>query len=262
MNQRWGVPVMPMAASLSRRMVWEMVSNAAVRSRRMRIEREPVSAARRRSLVILMRAVSVLWWGRKPDWNFSKRLLWERWEWSCDATVFSRILDRNGRLEMGRRLLKSCGSAFGFLRMGEMAADFKDEGNIPEEREEWMMVVMSGAREGRHALTRAEGRGSRWQVEGLDLEIREATSVMEGNVKEVRGWDQVRAGRAGRGLVAEGLDSSLWILEVFILKKDSRELQKLSERGREARGSGGRVSLLTRENSDLVWFALDVMSPV
>ena len=84
-----------------------MVSNAAVRSRRMRIEREPVSASRRRSLVILMRAVSVLWWGRKPDWNFSKRLLWERWEWSCDATVFSRILDRKGRLEMGRRLLKT-----------------------------------------------------------------------------------------------------------------------------------------------------------
>ena len=42
------------------RMVWEMVSKAALRSRRMRIVKSPESAAMRRSLVILTRAVSVL----------------------------------------------------------------------------------------------------------------------------------------------------------------------------------------------------------
>lgn len=62
-----------------RRMEWLMVSNAAVRSRRMRILRLPESEERRRSLVTFSRAVSVLCLERKPDWNGSKRL-WElRW---------------------------------------------------------------------------------------------------------------------------------------------------------------------------------------
>lgn len=53
------------------REVCEMVSKAAVRSRRMRMESKPVSEAMRRSLVIFRSAVSVLWRGRKPDWNCS-----------------------------------------------------------------------------------------------------------------------------------------------------------------------------------------------
>ena len=44
-----------------RRMEWDTVSKAAERSRRIRMEMRPLSAAVRRSLVILMRAVSVLW---------------------------------------------------------------------------------------------------------------------------------------------------------------------------------------------------------
>ena len=52
-----------------------MVSKAALRSRRMRMVSSPESDAMRRSLVILMSAVSVLWSGRKPDWNCSYRLL-------------------------------------------------------------------------------------------------------------------------------------------------------------------------------------------
>lgn len=49
-----------MEASRSRRVEWEMVSKAALRSRRMRIDKSPESAAIRRSFVILRRAVSVL----------------------------------------------------------------------------------------------------------------------------------------------------------------------------------------------------------
>lgn len=60
MNHFRGVPVL---VSLSRRMKWETVSNAAVRSSRMRITSEPRSAAR--SSVILMMAVSVLWQGQE-----------------------------------------------------------------------------------------------------------------------------------------------------------------------------------------------------
>lgn len=49
---------------------------------------------------------------------------------------------------MGQRVLKSCGSALGFLRMGLIAAVVKKGGNMPEEREEWLIVVTSGARAG------------------------------------------------------------------------------------------------------------------
>ncbi len=59
-NQQSAVPVIPVPARRSRSSVWEMVSNAALRSRRMRMVSSPESAAWRRSLVILTRAVLVL----------------------------------------------------------------------------------------------------------------------------------------------------------------------------------------------------------
>ena len=40
--------------------------------------RELESEESRRSFVTLIRAVSVLWWVRKPDWNVSYRLLERR----------------------------------------------------------------------------------------------------------------------------------------------------------------------------------------
>ena len=70
-NHCRGVPDIPMEVSRSRRMECEMVSKAALRSRRMSIDNCPESAAIKRSYVILMSAVSVLCRGRKPDWNCS-----------------------------------------------------------------------------------------------------------------------------------------------------------------------------------------------
>lgn len=52
--------VIPIDKSLLSKMECEMVSKAALRSSRMRMDTEPESAERRRSLVILRRAVSVL----------------------------------------------------------------------------------------------------------------------------------------------------------------------------------------------------------
>ena len=61
LNQERAVPVMLRDDSRrERRMVWLMVSKAAVRSRRRRMLRWPESEERRRSLVTLRRAVSVL----------------------------------------------------------------------------------------------------------------------------------------------------------------------------------------------------------
>ena len=50
----------------SKRIVWSTVSNAAVRSRRMRSEGDPASAVVSRSFVTLSKAVSVLWAERNP----------------------------------------------------------------------------------------------------------------------------------------------------------------------------------------------------
>ena len=69
------VPSIPGSLSLVSRMLWLTVSKAALRSRRMRMLREPVSAEVRRSFRTLRRAVSVLWRGRKPDWRGSNWLL-------------------------------------------------------------------------------------------------------------------------------------------------------------------------------------------
>ena len=66
----------------------------------------------------------------------------------------------NGRLEIGRKLLKLEGSAPGFFRIGVIAAVLKVVGKVPVVREEWMMAEMRGARGGRQALTRCVGRGS------------------------------------------------------------------------------------------------------
>ena len=60
------------------------------------------SAAWRRSLVILTRAVLLLCFGWKPVWKGSWRLFVSRWDCSCAATTLSSVLEMKGRLEMGR----------------------------------------------------------------------------------------------------------------------------------------------------------------
>lgn len=78
------------------------MSKAAERSRRIRIEKCPLALAEKRSLVTLVRAVSVEWRGRKPDWRGSRRELSERCEVRREQTSLSRSLEAKGRREMGR----------------------------------------------------------------------------------------------------------------------------------------------------------------
>ena len=132
---------------------------------------------------------------------------------------------RNGRLEMGRRLLKLLGSEPGFFRIGVTAADLRDEGTEPEVREKWMMAVIRGSREGREAITREDGRGSSWQVDGLDFRMSFNKSGAEGSMKEERGTESGWWGtKGGEQLDVRGA-SCWWMVAIFELKNDIRELQ-------------------------------------
>lgn len=119
----------------------EMVLNAALRSRRISIDKRPESAASSRSLEIFRSAVSTLWWEQNPDWNCSYKLLQERWSRSWKATIFSRILDKNGKFEIGWKLSKFFESVPGFLRISVITAVLSAIGTVPERSEVWMRSV-------------------------------------------------------------------------------------------------------------------------
>ena len=55
------------------------------------------------------------------------------------------------------------------------------------------MAEMRGSTEGRKAFTRTVGRGSNWQVEGLDFRMRSEISESEGSWRKENEWD-VRQG--------------------------------------------------------------------
>lgn len=119
-------------------------------------------------------------------------------------TALSSALERNVRLEMGRKLLGSSGSRPGFFRRGVMAASLSGVGTVPEVREELMMLVMSGTRGVEQAMTRFDGMGSRGEVDGfMVVSILVRSAVVMGE-KCVRGWIEGGAsGGSGTGVVAE-----------------------------------------------------------
>ena len=94
--------------------------------------------------------------------------------------------------------------------MGVMAASFRAEGMRPVDREEFIMLVMNGEREGRQAITRVEGIGSRMQVEVFMPEVMEDRSDVVISEKEMSGRPENR-GEVGSGsaeLVEEEVASS------------------------------------------------------
>ena len=172
-------------------------SNAAVRSRRMRMLRLPESEERRRSLVILRRAVSVLCFVRNPDRKGSNRLLELRWDFSWEATTRSSSFDRKGRFEMGRKLDMMSGVSPGLFSMGVTAASLSEGGTDPEQREELLIVVMSWEMGGRHSLTNCIGMGSRVQVEFIPP-IRADSCIGVTGENRVRGCEVKGGSQEGR----------------------------------------------------------------
>jgi hypothetical protein len=64
-----------------------------------------------------------------------------------------------------------------FFRMGVIASVFR-VGTMPDVRDAFTILTTRGQRTGRHALTKAEGMGSREQVVVLDLENCELMMVL------------------------------------------------------------------------------------
>ena len=55
---------------------------------------------------------------------------------------FFKVLDRNGRLEMGQQFLKRCLSSDDFFKRGLTTAVFRSRGTMPVVRAVLMMFVM------------------------------------------------------------------------------------------------------------------------
>ncbi|KAJ1172343.1 hypothetical protein NDU88_004190 [Pleurodeles waltl] len=111
----------------------------------MRATVSPLSIRVLMSSVTAMRAVSVLWLARNPDWEGSRRLLSSRNLVSCLLTVFSMTLAEKGRSEMGRKFFRSLGSAVGFFRRALTSACFQLSGKVADANELLMMVWRWGA---------------------------------------------------------------------------------------------------------------------
>ncbi len=106
-NHLRAMPLIPThSSSLDKRIEWLTISKAEVKSKRTKTAELPESTAKRRSLETLKRAVSVLWRGLKPDWNFSKILNSSRNDLSWLKTTLSNIFDKKGSLDIGLKLDK------------------------------------------------------------------------------------------------------------------------------------------------------------
>ena len=83
-----------------RRMAWSMVSKADVKSSMTNTTTQPRSTAYRMSLWTIISAVSVEWFCRYADWNWSCKSFSCKQTVSCFATTRSIILEINGRFDI------------------------------------------------------------------------------------------------------------------------------------------------------------------
>ncbi len=166
-NHLRAMPLIPThSSSLDKRIEWLTISKAEVKSKRTKTAELPESTAKRRSLETLKRAVSVLWRGLKPDWNFSKILNSSRNDLSWLRTTLSNIFDKKGSLDIGLKLDKIEASKLFFFRSGWTMACLKTAGTHPELRDVLTKDTTLGPTVSKTSLTKRAGILSRGQFVG------------------------------------------------------------------------------------------------
>ncbi len=88
----------------------------------------------------------------------------ERCESNSEATVCSKILARNGRLEMGRKLFRLSKSTLLVFDTGVTAAILSGVGTTPVHKESLIIPKTTGHSESKHDLNRQNGTGSALEV--------------------------------------------------------------------------------------------------
>ena len=133
-----------------------------------------------------------------------------------------------------------------------MVASLSAGGTCPVDREVLIILVISGVSEGKQAMTREDGMGSRLQVEAFIPEVMEARSDVVISVKAVSGWLESRgASRSSTGgVVLEEVANSVWMVWIFDWKNDKNESHLLVVNEVVVVSKGLR-SLFIVEKSDL-----------
>ena len=143
--------------SLDKRMLWSMVSNAALKSRSNRMPHCFSSICLNISSCTEVDAVSVLLNFLYEDWNSSYRLLIFMWSSSLSATTRSMNWDKKVRFETGLKFLNNSGSKHIFFSNGTMTASFRLLDITPEVRDMFVISVMTGTSSSIHNLISCAG---------------------------------------------------------------------------------------------------------
>ena len=142
---------------ISMKILWSIVSNAALRSKGTSAHKWPSSINRAMSLTTAVTAVSVEWWTLYADWCAGSKLFRPRCSFNLDVATRSTSFDKKLRLELGRQDLRSNWSMFDFLIIGLTTADFRMSGNLPSANESLTIVVTTGESKSQHCFTTLVG---------------------------------------------------------------------------------------------------------
>ena len=208
-----------------------------------------------RSLTTFSRAVSVLWWARKPDWKISKVQFNLRKSFNCLKTVFSRILLKKGRLETGLKFLGLEVSRLLFLSMGLTMAVFSAGGKIPVVRDLLTMTRISLDTDSKIVLKKSVGIGSNEHVVDFRLVMTFFSVSVSTGVNKLICLLHIGGGSMCK---AQGLSREIFLLIFIILSL--KYVANSSHLEFESRLSGvfssGFISLSIVEKSTLVLFRL------
>ncbi len=198
-------------------MAWSTVSNAALKSKSIKITESPESTDNRMSFKTLNSADSVLWFVLKPDWNLSRIILASRKLCNCSSTVFSRILAMKGRLEIGLKFYNSVVSKLGLFNIGLTIACLQRAGTEPKRRLLLIINMIHAPTLSNICLKKWVGAMSREEVVGFKLVT---LSVRQDMVIGWREFKNLVAITGSAGSTDEGnidrLITTIWFSEIIV----------------------------------------------